>query len=231
MSEMRDSNLGKEAAAAEAVKLVEEGMRIGLGTGTTASHFIKRLAERCRQGLRIEAVATSQRSSELAEGLKIPLIEINSTSDLDLAVDGADELDAALRLIKGGGGALFREKVVAQMSRRFVVIADESKKVDFLGRFPLAVEILPFGWRACEERLGRLGFKGAMRRRKDGQFFVTDNGNHIFDISLSYPCKNPEEVDCRIRSVTGVIETGFFFNTAALAIVGYSDGHTEIIEP
>lgn len=230
MSEIDLKSSGKIAAAAAAINYVKDGMKIGLGTGSTASHFIMRLAEQVRRGLRVEAVATSRGSHDLAKELKIPLIDINSCTELDLGVDGADEIDGKLRLIKGGGGALFREKVVAKMSRKFIVIADDSKKVDFLGRFPLAVEILPFGWKACIDNLQRLGLSGTMRMRSDGELYLSDNGNHILDLSLSYPCIHPEELELKIRAVTGVIETGFFFNIASAIIIGYSTGKVEVTD-
>jgi ribose 5-phosphate isomerase A len=230
MSRPTKKNLGKEAAAAAAINFVENGMKIGLGTGSTASYFITKLAEKCRQGLRIEAVATSETSFKLAKDHGIQMIDINTLASLDLAVDGADEIDQNLRLIKGGGGALFREKIVASMSKKFIVIADESKRVQHLGKFPLAVEILPFGWKAIQEKLKEKDFLGKMRKSENGQFFVTDNGNFIIDISLSFPCKNPEQTDENIKSVTGVLETGFFFNTVSSAIMGFTDGHTETID-
>lgn len=230
MSKPQDINLAKEAAAKAALQYVEEGMKIGLGTGSTAAYFIQHLGNLCRKGLRIETVATSEASHRLAQEQGISLIDINKIDSLDIAVDGADEVDDKKQLIKGGGGAAFREKIVAKMSKKFIVIVDEKKRVEYLGKFPLAVEILPFAWMATKQRLIDKGFKGKMRQNKDGKLYMTDNGNYIFDIALAFPCKTPQKTENAIRDVTGVIETGFFIDPPWKVIVGFVDGHVEIID-
>ncbi|MFQ5729024.1 MAG: ribose 5-phosphate isomerase A [Waddliaceae bacterium] len=228
MTNQTDANIGKKAAAKAAVDLIKEGMVIGLGTGSTAEYFISHLAERCRSGLHITAVATSIPSKEQAKSEGIPIIDINSRISIDIAVDGADEIDPQKRLIKGGGGALFREKIVAGMSKEFIVIADESKLVDHFGRFPLAVEISPFAYRATLSKLEDHGYPGTLRQNSKRENFLTENGNYIVDINLPYPCTDPEKDDGHIRCIPGVIESGFFFNMAGRIIVGFFDDHIEI---
>ena len=203
-------------------------MVVGLGTGSTAAFFISYLAERCRSGLNITAVATSIPSEEQAKTEGIPVIDINSQITIDIAVDGADEIDPQKRLIKGGGGALFREKIVAGMSKEFIVIADKSKLVDHFGKFPLAVEISPFAYRATISKLESQGYPGALRKNSKGEPFVTENGNYIVDINLPHPCTDPEKDDGFIQCIPGVIESGFFFNMAGRILVGFSDDHVEI---
>lgn len=219
--------IGKKAAAQEAVKLIEDGMRVGLGTGSTAKFFIEALGEICKKGLSITAVATSESSTNLAKKLHIPLVDINAIDYLDITVDGADEIDHQLRMIKGGGGALLREKIVATMSTTVVAIVDSEKVVKHLGKFPLPVEILPFATAATLAAINKLSFFPVIRLQKDGSIYVTDNGNYIADIKLPYPCLHPEEDDKRLREIPGVLETGFFLNLATMAIVGHPDGTTK----
>ena len=222
--------VAKEAAGRAAVDLVKSGMLVGLGTGSTTSYFIKHLGDLCRKGLQITAVATSRRSAELAESCGIPIIPIAQVVSIDLTVDGADEVDDKKRLIKGGGGALFREKIVAYMSRKMVVVADSSKRVDYLGRFPLPIEIASFAAMATMTHLKNEGLEAALRRGNGGEPYVTDNGNLIADIRLKYPCVNPEEINMQLKSIPGVIETGFFFNLAHRVLIGFPDGHTEFFD-
>jgi len=218
----------KKAAGYAAAELIQENMTIGLGTGTTAFYFIERLGERCRQGLHISAVSTSQKSWDLAREAGIPIRDIDSYTSLDLVVDGADEIDSQKRMIKGGGGALLREKIVATMSKEMIVIIDRQKLVEKLGAFPLPLEIVSFAWKATVLHIQDLGFKGAIRQTKEGKSYITDNGNLIFDIHFPSPISNPEEIDRQIRKIPGVLETGFFFNLAGKVIIGYSDGKVEI---
>lgn len=228
--EKTQKDAGKEAAGKAAVDFVKDGMIVGLGTGTTTIHFIKYLAEKCRQGLRIATVATSRHSEELAQKLGIPSVNLNDKASIDLTVDGADEIDTKKRLIKGGGGALFHEKIIASMSKEMIVIADSSKLVEHLGRFPLAVEIASFAYLATLRHLQEHGYHAALRKAQNGKYFVTDGGNMIADIQLKYPCLNPEQENEELKTIPGVIETGFFFKLARKVVVGYPDGHIKIFD-
>ena len=219
------NDVAKEAVGKRAADLVKDGMVVGLGTGTTASFFIKYLGMRCQNGLQISAVASSNRSSSLAKNCGIPLINVDNILGVDLTVDGADEIDDEKRLIKGGGGALLREKIIAFMSNEMVVIADTSKKVKHLGRFPLPVEIASFAFQATLHNLEKKGYKPILRKTNDGKWFITDNGNMIVDIQLAYPCLSPEKEDEIIKNIPGVIETGFFFHLAHKILIGYPDGN------
>ncbi len=221
--------LAKKAAGYAAVEHVTNGMTIGLGTGSTVHYFIERLAQLCVEGLRIKAVSTSEASQKHAQSLAIPLVDINSITSVDLTVDGADEIDSNHRMIKGGGGALLREKLVALMSENVIIIIDENKLVTDLGKFPLPVEIVSFAYQTTQKRLENKGYQGILRKQKDGSPFVTDQGNFIIDIKLGAPCNNPEEHHQKIKQVSGVVETGFFFGLAKNVIVGYADGHTNMM--
>lgn len=219
----------KQRAARAAVGHVEEGMRLGLGTGSTAAHFVRCLAERVHEGLSVVGVPTSEQTRRLAEELGIALTTLDETPRLDLTVDGADELDAELRLIKGGGGALLREKIVAASSDRMIVIADASKRVRTLGAFPLPVEVVGFGWRSTAERLRsaleRHGMNGVpkLRCRADGMPFVTDEGHHILDMSIG-EIASPEHLADILADVPGVVEHGLFIGLAHSAILGDQEG-------
>lgn len=221
--------IAKEAAGAAAAQLIQPGMIIGIGTGSTASYFITHLGRRCREeGLQISGVATSQDSYNQAAAVGIPLIDPEQITFLDMDVDGADEVDGHKRMIKGGGGALLREKIVARMSREMIVIVDTSKLVKQLGRGTLPVEITPFAYRSILDQLAQMGFEGRMRRLVNGKLFLTENYNYIYDVIFLHPCQDPEEDNFRIRSIPGVVETGFFIDMAGRVIVGYADGHTEM---
>lgn len=219
----------KKVVGYAAADLIEDGMSVGLGTGSTALFFIERLSERCRNGLRISALATSKTSHQIASQGGIPLIDIEGLKSLDITVDGADEIDQNQQMIKGGGGALLREKIAAAMSREMVVIVDSSKIKEYLGAFPLPVEILPFAHHATINHLNELGYEGQIRQTAENTPYFTDNGNLIYDIKLPYPCQNPHDDNRTIRSVPGVIETGFFLNMADRILVGYPDGEVKVI--
>lgn len=221
-------DIAKESAAKAAVNFIQNGMVVGLGTGTTAFFFIKHLIERCKQGLTVQAVATSKRSYEQATAGKIPMLDIEKLTSIDITVDGADEIDEKKRMIKGGGGALLREKIVASMSKEMIVIIDKNKRVKCLGKFPLPVEILPFAHRSTLNKIEQLGYQGNLREDSQGKIYVTDNGNYIYDIAFEHLCDNPERDDERLRSIPGVLETGFFFHLAGRVITGFDDGHVEI---
>jgi ribose 5-phosphate isomerase A len=223
----------KRRAAERAVSLVEDGFRVGLGTGSTARHFVSLLGERVRNGLRIIAVPTSEATHAQAAEEGIPLATLDETPELDLTVDGADELDGDLRLIKGGGGALLREKIVAAASKRMIVIADESKRVDVLGRFPLPIEVVPFGLgatrNAIEGRLRRMSLPTQTRLRTaaNGEPFRTDGGHCILDAEL-LRIDRPEELAATLHEVPGVVEHGLFIGLATGAIVATAGGLVEI---
>lgn len=224
-----DSSLksAKMAAAKAAAEFIQPGMRVGLGTGSTAILFIEALGARCREGLSIEAISSSDDSLNLARKVQIPIADPANVTALDITVDGADEIDPEKRMIKGGGGALLREKIIASMSKEMVVVVDSSKCVEALGAFPLAVEVTPFCHQATQAHLSLLGYQGSMRQ-KNNALYVTDNGNYIFDIRLPYPCRAPAEDHNKIRSVPGVVETGLFIGLAGRVIIGYPDGRVEI---
>ena len=222
-----DSDQQKRAAAARAVEFVRPGMRLGLGTGSTAKHLVDLLGERVRGGLDIVAVPTSEATHRQAVSCGIPLTTLDETPALDLTVDGADEISPDLTLIKGGGGALLREKIVASASARMIVIADESKCVDVLGRFPLPVEIAPFG--AGATRLAVQAVLRAqpgmltLRKSEDGHAFVTDGGHFIVDAALGR-IEDPREVARVLSAVPGVMEHGLFVGLASTAVIGGPDG-------
>jgi ribose 5-phosphate isomerase A len=220
----------KKAAAAEALTLVESGMRLGLGTGSTAKIFVDLLAERMkREGLKLVAVPTSEATRIQAESLGIPLTTLDETPELDLAIDGADELDAHLNLIKGGGAAHLREKIVELAAKRFVVIADETKEVAVLGKFPLPLEVVPFGLAATRQRLTRViekaGCAGELRLRMkaEGTPVKTDGGNLILDAHLG-TIADPARLADALDHVTGLVEHGLFIGMAERAILATRQG-------
>ena len=212
----------KRAAAAAALELVKPGMRLGLGTGSTARRFVELLGARIAQGLDVICVPTSEETRAQAEDLKIPLATIEEQPELDLTVDGADEFDSRLRLIKGGGGALLREKIVASASARMIVIADSSKFVATLGRFPLPVEVTPFGLEATRRAILReaeaTGARGAVPlRKRAGEIFISDNGNYIVDCHFA-ALPDPDALAQRLSAIPGVVEHGLFIGIARAVI-------------
>lgn len=225
----------KRAAAEAALEYVKPGMRLGLGTGSTAEHFVRALAPRVNAGLKVSTVATSERTAALARELGITVSDLDTVRHLDLTVDGADEIGPNLVLIKGGGGALLREKIVAAASDRMVVIADAAKVVGTLGRFPLPVEIVPFAHGVTMERVAeaaaKCGCSQNLMRLRGGEAhpFRTDSGNYIADCAAeSIP--DPERLARLIEGIPGVVDHGLFLSLASAALVGTSDGVT-IIEP
>ncbi|MEI6242351.1 MAG: ribose-5-phosphate isomerase RpiA [Chlamydiota bacterium] len=219
----------KKAAAEKAVSLIQNKMIVGLGTGSTVNYFIDSLAKKCKQGLSIEAVASSQASSQRAKNLKIPMIDNNQVTRIDITIDGADEIDPKKRMIKGRGGALLREKILASSSTEVVIIVDDSKLVPTLGKGVVPVEIAYFAPFATQKKLLDLGYKGNFRLDPTGNFFKTDNGNFIFDISFENLCPFPEEEDAELKKIPGILETGFFFHLAHKVIVAYSSSRVEIL--
>jgi ribose 5-phosphate isomerase A len=231
-----DIEAQKRQAAARALEWVRPGMRLGLGTGSTAKHFVELLAERVRGGLKVVGVPTSEGTRNDAERLGVPLTTLDETPELDMTVDGADEIGPDLTLIKGGGGALLREKIVAAASARMVVIADESKWVATLGRFPLPIEVMPFGMaatkRAIEAAASASGCpcETVLRQAKDGHAFVTDGGHWILDAKMGRipDAKTLAERLCRIP---GVVEHGLFIGMAQTAILAGPAGARVVERP
>jgi ribose 5-phosphate isomerase A len=231
-----DIDAQKRAAAARALDFVRPGMRIGLGTGSTARHFVELLAERVRAGLPVIAVPTSEATRSQAERLDVPLTTLDETPELDLTVDGADEISPDLTLIKGGGGALLCEKIIATASARLVVIADESKWVPMLGRFPLPVEVVPFGLaatrRAVEAAVAVAGAPGPalLRRTNNGHAFVTDQGHWVLDVALER-IPDPTGLGDRLAAIPGVVEHGLFIGLAQTVVLAGSEGVRVIERP
>ena len=229
---MTQDELKKKAAEAALVH-VRDGMRLGLGTGSTAAPFVDLVGGLVAEGLNVICVPTSEATANQARGLNIPLSTLDETPHLDVTVDGADELDANLRLIKGGGGALLREKIVASASDEMVVIADGSKQVDMLGAFALPIEVVQFGASVTAGKvvglLAELGLKPDLRQRQAGDGpFITDGGNFIYDCHLEQ-IPNPEELALALQAQTGVVEHGLFLGLAARAYVARDDGVEELI--
>src|ERR1700720_2938671 len=226
----------KRQGAARALEHVRDGMKLGLGTGSTAKHFVDLLGGRVRAGLKIVGVPTSEATRVQALECGIPLTTLDEVDRLDLTVDGADEIDAALNLIKGGGGALLREKIVAAASDRMIVIADDTKWVDVLGRFPLPVEVIPFGLaatrRAIAEVFAECGVSGQMvvRKGSDGHVFVTDGGHWIVDAHLGRITDAPRLAGL-LNSIPGVVEHGLFIGLAGIAMLAGSGGIRVVERP
>jgi ribose 5-phosphate isomerase A len=223
-----DTDAQKRAAAARAIEFVRSGMRLGLGTGSTARHFVELLGGQVRAGLDIVAVATSQATEADAKRFGIPLTSLDETPELDLTIDGADEIAPDLSLIKGGGGALLREKIVAAASARMIVIADESKWVRELGRFPLPIEVVPFGLAATRRAIAAaaeaLGGRPTITARmKDGHAFVTDGGHCILDAAFGR-LGDPGSLASRLAVIPGVVEHGLFIGLAQAAIIAGAQG-------
>ena len=217
----------KLRAAQRALELVESGMTVGLGSGSTATLWIKLLGERVRdQGLDIRAIGSSEDSERLGRSYGILFANFEECRSLDLTVDGADEIAPKLALIKGGGGKLLREKIVASASKRFVIVADESKQVEKLGRFPLPVEVIPMAAPLVSDSLRGLGFTPTIRVNRDGTWYITDEGNFILDCS-GLLIENPEGIAAKIDSIIGVVEHGLFLNMANLALIA---GEQQVIE-
>jgi ribose 5-phosphate isomerase A len=219
----------KRQAAATALEHVRDGMQLGLGTGSTAKHFVDLLGEKVAAGMKVIGVPTSETTRIQAEQCKIPLTTLDQIDRLDLTVDGADEIDGALNLIKGGGGALLREKIVAAASDRMIVIADETKWVDVLGRFPLPVEVIPFGLAATQRAMAKAfaesGVSGQMvvRKGKDGHVFVTDGGHWIIDAHLGR-IADPPRLAGLLNPIPGVVEHGLFIGLATTAVLAGAQG-------
>ncbi|MEO9819185.1 MAG: ribose-5-phosphate isomerase RpiA [Paracoccaceae bacterium] len=231
--ELSPIDKAKFVAAKRATDFVEDGMRVGLGTGSTAAWLVRCLGEMVReQGLKIQAVPTSTRTAILAQDVGIDVISLDEAQWLDVTIDGTDEFDGDLNLIKGGGGALLQEKIVATASDQMIVIADAGKEVENLGAFPLPIEVIPFGWtttRALVEEtlisMDVLGRSSSLRMNGDVPF-VTDEGNHILDLHLKR-IGNPRQLALVMNQMPGVVENGLFIDICDSVIVGYGDGRVE----
>jgi ribose 5-phosphate isomerase A len=232
-AELSPIDKAKFVAAKRAVEYVEDGMRVGLGTGSTAAWMVRCLGELVRQdGLRIKGVPTSTRTAALAREVGIEVISLDQAKWLDLTIDGADEFDGDLNLIKGGGGALLQEKIVATASDQMIVIADVGKEVETLGAFPLPIEVIPFGWQTTralvEEMLISMDVLGrdVTLRMNGDRPFITDEGNHILDLHLNR-IGNARQLAMVLNQVPGVVENGLFIDICDIVVVGYGDGRVE----
>ena len=219
----------KEVVGKEAVKYVEDGMIVGLGTGSTVFYFVHALADKVKEGLNIQMVSTSIQTVELAKSLGLNIKELEEIDHIDLAVDGVDEIDKNFNAIKGGGAALFREKIVADIAKEVIWIYDESKDVEKLGKFNLPVEILPFGYSHTVRKLTEAGLNPVIRK-KDGEILITDNHNYIADLHLGYGF-DIEGVKEKLVNIVGVVEYGLFLNMCKLCIKGTPGGAVIINNP
>ena len=232
VNEPRQSDLEKEAAARASLRFVRDGNVVGLGTGSTAAYAVRFLGEQVRAGLKIRGIPTSAHTGELAASLGIPLttLDVFEQSDfqgIDVDIDGADEFDRQLHLIKGGGGALLREKIIASASRQVVIIADSSKQVDMLGKFPLPVEVIPFAQPLIAKRISALGSSVKLRRDAKGNPFVTDEGHHILDCSFGR-IPDPPALARKLSDMPGVVEHGLFIDLATVVLCAKGENVAEL---
>jgi len=217
----------KQLAAEKSIEYIKDGMTLGLGTGSTVFYLVNKLAELVKQGLNVTCVSTSNQTSELAKNLGIKIVNLNEVAFIDLTIDGADEVDPNLNGIKGGGGALLFEKIVAKVSKKVIWIVDSSKFVNHLGKFPLPVEIIQFGSKFLLHRFDELGFNPELRKR-DENIFITDSGNFIVDLHLN-KITDPINLEAEIKMMQGVVEVGLFNNIADEVIIGKNNS-TEILK-
>jgi ribose 5-phosphate isomerase A len=225
-----DNELEKQAAARASLAFVKDGDFVGLGTGSTAAYFIQYLGERVKAGLNIRGVPTSVHAQQLAQKFGIPLVGLDQVEQLDVDVDGADEFDPQLCLIKGGGGALLREKIVASASKKFIVIADSSKQVGLLGKFPLPVEVVPFAESIVARKITKLGAKVSLRKTADGEVFTTDEHHHILDCEFGQII-DPASLATALSAIPGVVEHGLFIHRADVVLVANGSNVTELRPP
>jgi ribose 5-phosphate isomerase A len=216
----------KAAAARASLKYVQDGHVVGLGTGSTAEHFIRLLSEQIKNGMRIRGIPTSVRSRDLALSLGIPLTTLDECQEISVTVDGADEVDPQLRLIKGGGGAFLREKIVASATKQLVIVADASKRVPLLGKFPLPVEVVPFAQALVAKRIRALGAEVHLRQGADGMPYATDENNHILDCHFGQ-IPDADGLARRLSDTPGIVEHGLFIGMASVVLVA---GGGEVVE-
>jgi ribose 5-phosphate isomerase A len=219
---------GKKIAADKAISYIKGGMTLGLGTGSTAYWAIQGIGDMVQNGLEVRAIATSMQSEALARERNIPIVTFADISHIDLTIDGADEVDDALNLIKGGGGALLREKIVAAATGFYIIIVDESKMVGTLGKFPLPVEVTPFGWERTMQQLKGLGCNPVLRKAGN-ETFLTDNSHYILDCAFG-SIVDPAKLHDQVNAITGVMENGLFIGMADIVIAGSPEGRTRVIE-
>lgn len=212
----------KRIAGEKATEYIKDGMILGLGTGSTAYYMIKKVGKLVQNGMNLKAVATSKSTENLAKELHIPLVQIDEVDRIDLCIDGVDEIDKHFNAVKGGGGALFREKIVANLANEVIWIMDYSKLVDSIGAFPLPIEVLPYGHTQVIRKLKNYSLNPVIRM-KDGSIFITDNGNYIVDLHIGKPMDINDVYD-KVNGLTGVLETGLFINMCNRIIVGTNSG-------
>jgi ribose 5-phosphate isomerase A len=231
MTSNQDLDSLKKAAALRAVEFVREGMTVGLGTGSTAKHMVIALGERVRAGMKLRGVPTSRETAELARQQGIPLIDQDNAWIIDVAIDGADQVDPGFNLIKGGGGALLKEKIVAASAKQFIVLVDHTKRVPVLGgSFPLPIEVVHFGWGSTAREIEALTKSRVVLRERNGTPFKTEAGNMIVDVHIDR-IDQPRELEIALNNIPGVVETGLFVNRTDVLIVGTAHGvHTQHIQ-
>ena len=220
-------DLEKEAAARASLRFVRDGMTLGLGTGSTAAYVVRFLGNKVHAGLKIRGIPTSVHTGELAASLGIPLTTLEECQEIDVDIDGADEFDPQLHLIKGGGGALLREKIIASASRQVVIIADSSKQVAVLGKFPLPVEVISFAEPLVAKRITALGATVKLRRDAKGNIFITDEGHHILDCSFGQ-IPDPPALARKLSDMPGVVEHGLFIDLATVVLCAKGENVTEL---
>jgi ribose 5-phosphate isomerase A len=226
-NELKQSDLEKEAAARASLRFVHDGNVVGLGTGSTAAYAVRFLGDQVRAGLKIRGIPTSVHTRDLAASLGIPLTTLDECQQIDVDIDGADEFDPQLNLIKGGGGALLREKIIASASRQVVIIADSSKQAAVLGKFPLPVEVIPFAQPLVAKRITALGASVKLRQDAKGNAFVTDEGHHILDCHFGQ-IPDPPALARKLSDMPGVVEHGLFINLASVVLVAKGENVTEL---
>jgi len=227
MANVPEKEQEKEAVGRAAAKLVRDGDIVGLGSGSTAYFAVVALGERVKAGLKIVGIPTSVQTAGLARQLGIPLTTLDEHPEIDITIDGADEVDPQLRLIKGGGGALLREKVIAAASKKMVVVVDSSKVVPVLGKFPLPVEVISFARTVVEKKIVSLGASPKLRAKPDGSPFITDNSNQILDCSFG-KITDPAALALILSDTPGIVELGLFIGLASIALVGHGDRVEEL---
>lgn len=224
MTSNQDLDSLKKAAALKAVEFVRDGMIVGLGTGSTAKHMVTALGERVRAGMKLRGVPTSRETAELARQQGIPLIDQDNAWIIDVAIDGADQVDPGFNLIKGGGGALLKEKIVAASAKRFIVLVDYTKRVPVLGgSFPLPIEVVPFGWGSTAREIEALTKSRVVLRERNGAPFNTEAGNMIVDVHIDR-IDQPRDLEIALNQIPGIVETGLFVNRTDVLIVGTAQG-------